>query len=60
MATKKRSFDAAFKLSVGEDAEKTTNEGAARICHVDERRITRQIKTMIESFVHIISIVMIK
>ena len=33
---KKFSFDAAFKLSVIEDAESTTNRAAAR---VDERRI---------------------
>ena len=36
---KKRSFDAAFKLSVIEDAESTTNRAAARKFKVDERRI---------------------
>ena len=36
---KKRSFDAAFKLSVIEDAESTTNRAAARKFKVDEHRI---------------------
>ena len=36
---KKRSFDAAFKLSVIEDVESTTNRAAARKFKVDERRI---------------------
>lgn len=37
--TRKRSFDAGFKLVVVEEAENTTNRAAARKFKVDERRI---------------------
>ena len=37
--SKKRALDAAFKLSVIDCAEKTTNRGAARKFGVDERRV---------------------
>ena len=37
--SKKRAYDAAFKLSVIDCAEKTTNRGAARKFGVDERRV---------------------
>ena len=49
MSSKKRSFDAAFKLKV-ESAEKTTNRAAAREFGVDERRVRewRQMKDELE------------
>ena len=37
MATKKRLLDTSFKLSVIEDAKKTTNRTAARKFHVDNK-----------------------
>lgn len=37
--SKKRSYEAAFKLTVVDSAEKTTNRAAARKFGVDERRV---------------------
>ena len=50
MSSKKRSFDAAFKLKAVESAEKTTNRAAAREFGVDERRVRewRQMKDELE------------
>jgi len=51
IASKKRSYDAAFKLKVVEYAEKSTNRGTGRKFNVDEKRIRewRKQKSSLES-----------
>ena len=48
MASRKRSFDAAFKLKVVEFAENDTNRGAAKKYGIDEKRVREWKKQKME------------